>query len=232
MDILTRGARFVRHGMSSVSFASFALLSALFLSTIALVAVSYAVAGGEGLLTSKRSLEVEPTAFADPMGGEGLADEKRAAMTEPRKPRVHDRVAQERNASDTIQLLMNESCDASPRRLSAGPDAYVVHVSATEVQEACLDDVALQFDRLHAGASPIVFELEHSTEKPDRPVLHVSSIETSGLSYIRLRDGTTLYVGAVVDGWALITIDDRGAAFAKGDDVFRLAINFDGEREP
>lgn len=128
----------------------------------------------------------------------------------------------------TIQQLVRELCKVVSAEVLAEPDAYTVYLALDEEERGCLDEVSFSFDRRHPDGRQILFEVTPIKEKRGMPVLHISTIHTGTLPYIHLRDGKTLFVGAIVDGWELISISDDSAAFSYGDRVFRLQMNGNG----
>ncbi len=128
----------------------------------------------------------------------------------------------------TIQQLVRELCKVTSAEVLAEPDAYTVYLALDEKERGCLDEVSFSFDRRHPDGRQILFEVTPIEEKRGMPVLHISTIHTGTLPYIHLREGKTLFVGAIVDGWELISISDDSAAFSYGDRVFRLQMNGNG----
>jgi hypothetical protein len=56
--------------------------------------------------------------------------------------------------------------------------------------------------------------------------MHVSSIEIGPFAHIRLRDGQTLFPGAVVGGWTLEAIgEDASATLTQGEQRFVLSLD-------
>lgn len=124
--------------------------------------------------------------------------------------------------------LVEDRCDVRPARIITGVVAYTVELQLDSDAHACLDEIAVQFDRDHPTAPQLLFDVTAVAVERNVPVIHISTVHTGSLPYIHLRDGRTLFVGALVDGWQLSSIDDEGAEFRQGDRVFKLAINGTG----
>jgi len=130
----------------------------------------------------------------------------------------------------TLRRLVEEHCGVPPDRVSEGQGAYMVDIPLKRTAHPCLDEVVLMFDRDYPGGPEILFDVLSAKVESYLPVLHISVIHQGPLPYIHLKSGKTLYVGAMVDGWELASIDQDGVAFRHGDRIFRLDPAGEGDR--
>lgn len=181
------------------------------LPLLALIAVS-AGTGSVGRLEAPRAM-----AAIDP-----------AEPSKPLRPRPGGEDADRRPSSipvdplETLEALVTDLCRAAPDEISVEADAFVVHLPFDAAAGQCLDDVAFRFDQEHGAARPVTFEIGAGVSEPDRPVAHVRAIHLGALPYLHLQHGEILFVGAVIDGWELIAIDERGAEFQRENRTFLL----------
>lgn len=122
----------------------------------------------------------------------------------------------------TLYRLVDEICRVTPGRIMVGPDALTIDLPLATSDDPCLDNVALDFDREHPGAPELLFDVLAAEEEQGFPVLHISAIHSGTMPYLHLKSGKTLFVGAIVDGWELSSINESGAAFTHGDRTFSL----------
>lgn len=191
-------------------------------------AASGRIAGLDG--ADEEDPTVEPVEMAAVVPGD--ADRASDAIEMAAPPSVRELPAEDGDPSDdrridSLYRLVNEVCGAAPRRIVAGFDALTIDLPLARSDDPCLDDVALEFDREHPGAPQLLFDVLAAEEERGLPVLHVSAMHTGPMPYIHLKNGKTLFVGAIVDGWELASIDESGAAFVHGDRTFTLRVTDD-----
>ena len=143
-----------------------------------------------------------------------------ARSSASRKPESTGRSAEAGMAA--LRRLVEELCGVPPDSVSEGQGAYMVDVPLARTAHPCLDAVVMMFDRDHPSGPAILFDVLSAKEERYLPVLHISAIHQGPLPYVHLKSGKTLYVGAMVDGWELESIDQDGVAFRHGDRIFRL----------
>ena len=163
-----------------------------------------------------------PPMLSDQMAN-GPDDENVA--TKIAKPEITKPPATETDQIAGLKDLIEQHCGARPESVTSGEIALTAKLRLNPDQQTCLDDVALQFDRQHPGSMKVLFDVSAAVAERNVPILQVSTIHSGVLPYINLRDGRTLFVGAIVDGWELASIDDDGAEFRRGPRTFKLLIN-------
>jgi hypothetical protein len=125
----------------------------------------------------------------------------------------------------TIGRLVIEHCQVTSSSIEPEADAYLVELSLGDQGRDCLNDIVVDYDRLHAGQRALMFHVGTDPIQPTMPIMHISSIDAGPMPYIRLRDGRTLFLGAIVNGWTLERIDARGAQLVRGEQQFVLTLD-------
>lgn len=126
-----------------------------------------------------------------------------------------------------LYRLVDETCGVMPERIATGADALTIDLPLAAADDPCLDEVALKFDREHPGAPELLFDVLAATKERGLPVLHISAMHAGPLPYLHLKSGKTLFIGAIVDGWELSSIDENVAVFTYGDRTFTLSASMD-----
>lgn len=160
------------------------------------------------------------------LSGSGLPGPDANGETAP-PPSAESGVKPDDAHMGALYRLVDETCGVVPERIGTGAGAFTIDLPLAAADDPCLDEVALTFDREHPGAPELLFDVLVATEERGLPVLHISAMHTGSLPYLHLKNGKTLFVGAIVDGWELTSIDETGAVFNYGDRTFTLSASAD-----